>query len=322
MRGYVAATDYNWFSLLRAIEPPIDEANFWKPGSEATFKALLPGEPIFFKLKRPHNAIAGFGHFAHFSRLPISMAWDLYGIANGARSFGEMRSRLMAIRSRLQMTESHKQDFWIGCILVHEPVFFADSDWVRVPDDFAGPIVQGKGYDLTTGEGQRIWMECLARAPLHLPISPPADEWVPQLIVADRTMPAGYGNPVAVRARLGQRSFRVAILDTYERRCAITNEKTLPALEAAHIRDYSAVQEHSINNGILFRADIHKLFDTGYVTVTPDYRFEVSSRIKEEFSNGRDYYRLHGEPIRLPVTIEHRPLAEALAWHNTERYLS
>ena len=38
-----------------------------------------------------------------------------------------------------------------------------------------------------------------------------------------------------------------------------------------------------MSNGILFRADVHKLFDAGYVTVTPDYHFEVSHRIKEEF---------------------------------------
>jgi putative restriction endonuclease len=62
-----------------------------------------------------------------------------------------------------------------------------------------------------------------------------------------------------IRPRLGQRSFRVAVLDSYARRCAITNERTLPALEAAHIRKFSEVAEHSINNGILFRADIHKL---------------------------------------------------------------
>jgi putative restriction endonuclease len=39
------------------------------------------------------------------------------------------------------------------------------------------------------------------------------------------------------------------------------------------------------------------LFDAGYVTVTPELRFEVSRRIKEEFANGRHYYELHGKPI-------------------------
>jgi putative restriction endonuclease len=56
--------------------------------------------------------------------------------------------------------------------------------------------------------------------------------------------------------RLGQRSFCSAVLDTYARRCAITNERMLPALEAAHIRDFSDVHQHEITNGMLFRADI------------------------------------------------------------------
>ena len=39
-------------------------------------------------------------------------------------------------------------------------------------------------------------------------------------------------------------------------------------------------------------------FDRGYVTVTPELRFEVSRRIKEEFENGRDYYALHGRSVQ------------------------
>jgi len=98
----------------------------------------------------------------------------------------------------------------------------------------------------------------------------------PVSYIADAPLRGGFGTPSLVRPRLGQRSFRIAVLDSYDRKCAVTNERTLPVLEAAHIRDYRDVQEHTISNGILFRADIHKLFDTGYVTVTPDHHFEVS----------------------------------------------
>jgi putative restriction endonuclease len=233
-------------------------------------------------------------------------------------------TRLVRIRLRFDRNADAKQDFWFGCVLVNQPVFFAEPDWIRTPHDFKGPTVQGKTYDLTSGEGQRIWMECLARAGRG------ADRIGPSLLVpprpgmdriSDAVMASGYGSPVAIRPRLGQRSFRVVILDSYDRRCAITNEKTLPVLEAAHIREYRDVQEHAINNGILLRADIHKLFDSGYVTVTPEYQFEVSRRIKEEFENGRDYYALHGSRIRLPHDIARRPAVESLIWHNEQRYL-
>jgi putative restriction endonuclease len=285
---------------------------------------LQPGEPLFFKLKAPRNVIAGFGYFAHFSTLPVSMAWQVYGEANGALSYGDMRARLLRIRQRFDMNTDPKQDFWIGCILVNQPVFFDEDEWVRTPSDFAGPIVQGKRYDLTSGEGERIWYECLARAAKRSEwIGPYADVAKPLGVdlIADAPLRSGYGEPALIRPRLGQRSFRIAVLDSYGRRCAVTNEKTLPALEAAHIRDYHDVQEHSLTNGILFRADIHKLFDAGYVTVTPDYHFEVSRRIKEEFENGRDYYALHGTAIRLPQKAEDNPAAESLFWHNDQRYL-
>ena len=36
------------------------------------------------------------------------------------------------------------------------------------------------------------------------------------------------------------------------------------------------------------------------MTVTPDFRLEVSRRIKEEFNNGAEYYVLQGKQIRLP----------------------
>lgn len=108
--------------------------------------------------------------------------------------------------------------------------------------------------------------------------------------------------------------------DGYRRRCAITGEKTLPALDAAHIRPYSEGGSHDPSNGILFRRDIHSLFDAGYVTVTPDLRFEVSRRIREEFDNGRHYYALHGQPVDAPPLAHQRPDRAALAWHNTTVY--
>ena len=106
----------------------------------------------------------------------------------------------------------------------------------------------------------------------------------------------------------------------YERRCAVTRERTLPALEAAHIRPYNEGGEHAASNGILLRRDIHSLFDAGYVTVTPEHRFLVSRRIKEEFENGRDYYALDGRKIDVPARPERQPDAAALRWHNEERF--
>lgn len=111
------------------------------------------------------------------------------------------------------------------------------------------------------------------------------------------------------------------VTDIYNRRCDIAQERTRPALEAAHIQPYGEGGEHGAHNGLLLRRDIHSLFDAGYLTVTPDLRFEVSRRIKEEFDNGRHYYALRGQPILEPEEIVRRPDPEALRWHNEHAYL-
>ena len=60
----------------------------------------------------------------------------------------------------------------------------------------------------------------------------------------------------------------------------------------------------------------------GYVTVTPDLRFEVSGRIREEFENGRHYYALHGDELVVPAERDRRPSREALLWHNDNRFVA
>jgi len=100
----------------------------------------------------------------------------------------------------------------------------------------------------------------------------------------------------------------------------VTEERTLPALEAAHIRPYAEGGPHEASNGLLLRRDLHSLFDAGYVTVTPDLRFEVSRRIKEEFDNGKHYYALHGQRIAVPVHVLQQPDRAALLWHNENLY--
>ena len=49
----------------------------------------------------------------------------------------------------------------------------------------------------------------------------------------------------------------------------MTQERTLPVLEAAHINAYAHGGPHQLSNGLLLRSDLHTLFDRGYITVDP-----------------------------------------------------
>jgi putative restriction endonuclease len=106
------------------------------------------------------------------------------------------------------------------------------------------------------------------------------------------------------------------ITDAYRSRCAMTSERTLPVLEAAHIRPYAAGGEHALSNGLLLRSDLHKLFDLGYLTVDPkDLAINVSQKIREEYENGRAYYALHGKRLAQPENVLAIPSKESLDYH-------
>ncbi len=78
VHGFVANTDYEWFTFLRA-RGPLEEVNFWQPSGGDAFRALQPGEPFFFRLKRPHYAIGGFGYFARHEVVLAWLAWSSFG---------------------------------------------------------------------------------------------------------------------------------------------------------------------------------------------------------------------------------------------------
>jgi putative restriction endonuclease len=308
VKAFVGVTDGDWFELL-AGQDGLDEVNFWQPGGSRTFRALRPGELFLFKLHSPLNFIVGGGLFAHASLLPVSLAWNAFGIANGARSLAEMRKRIEFYRSA---PAAPGEDYTIGCILLEQPFFLPKERWVPVPKDWSPNIVQGKSYDLTKVPGVSLW-RAVQESLREYPVGGEQR--------GEPTAPR-YGEPMLVAPRLGQGSFRVLVTDAYQRRCAVTGERVLPVLEAAHIRPYARGGEHRVDNGLLLRSDLHTLFDRGYVTVTPENRLEVSPRIRGDFENGRAYYALDGESIRLPMSPAARPDREFLEWHNSEVYLA
>lgn len=303
MHGYIANTDLDWFDFLAGRAD--DEVNFWMPSTRG-FKALTVGEPLIFRLKAPRNRIGGFGIFERFSLLPDWLAWPTFGPANGAPTPEVMTARLGAIRQRNAIDGPRI----VGCIVLAQPVFLPSPLQPAVPPSWHPNIVSGKGYNLNEGEGAALWRALREGAAMH---AVGLDEPV---LAAER-----YGAEVPVRPRLGQAGFRLAVLEAYCRGCAVTREHSLPALEAAHIRPYADGGVHDVTNGLLLRSDIHRLYDCGYVTVTPDHRFRVSRRLKADFDNGRSYYHLAGERVWVPEDPELRPDPRALEWHADARYL-
>jgi putative restriction endonuclease len=314
VQGTIAITDYGWYERLHTA-PALEEVNFWKPSASRTFQAP-EFSPFLFKLRKDEgNGICGFGFFARYSRLPDWLAWETFGTANGCASLGEMRTRILGIRERIHYRGSSPSE--IGCILIVQPVFFPPGQWVDPPRNWPVRTQADKKYDLDSGEGQRVWAECLAAARSMMAQPNERSSSAPTF----KEPPARYGTPILIRPRLGQGTFRIAVTDAYGRGCAVTDEHSLPVLEAAHIKPYGLEGPHEVSNGLLLRADLHRLFDLGYMTVTPDLKLEIGQRLRREFANGRSYYPLHGQPIRCPRVAHERPSPDYLRWHNENRYV-
>jgi hypothetical protein len=72
-------------------------------------------------------------------------------------------------------------------------------------------------------------------------------------------------------ARPGQAAFRRSLLDIYGTRCAVTDCEVEEALEAAHVLPWTGdLDLDRPENGLLLRADIHALFDSGLLSISAD----------------------------------------------------
>jgi len=288
MKFWVGVTDNDWFEFLAQLKP--DEVNFWQPGGGKSFKILERDSPFLFKLHSPRNFIVGGGFFErHSSNLPVSLVWEAFGPKNGAPDYETFLSKILEHR------KSREPDPLIGCIVLKNPFFFEQSDWIPIPKDWKLNIVTGKYYDTLEPIGGQLW----SRVEMTL-----------------RAL-AIYGPDYLVHRRLGQGAFRVNVTEAYNRKCAITGERTLPVLQAAHIKPVSENGSNEISNGLLLRADLHILFDEGLITITEKLNIKVSKKIREKYENGRDYYSLQGGKLRaFPENDRDRPSIELLRWHN------
>jgi putative restriction endonuclease len=306
---YVGLTDWAWYQFLAARSP--GEVNFWRPSSKQAFSALAPGELFLFKLHAPRRAIVGGGFFVKYTRLPVSLAWMAFGPDNGEPDREALGQAVLSYRKTSGV--GPEPDPEIGNIVLTQPFFFEPSDWIPEPPDWNPATQQGKRYDTASTAGSWLWAEVADRL-TRMGLEPFQD-------ATPDGAPADHVRAWALR-RLGQGGFRVLVTDAYRRQCAVTGEHTLPVLEAAHIRPVAREGSHEVRNGLLLRADLHILFDRGYVTLDEDYRFVVSPRLEAEYHNGRDYYARTGHRILLPAAVADHPAPELLAWHRQHVFVA
>ncbi|MEM5501435.1 HNH endonuclease signature motif containing protein [Ahrensia kielensis] len=73
-----------------------------------------------------------------------------------------------------------------------------------------------------------------------------------------------------IRRRENQSAFRTSLFSHYGGVCCVTGCDASKALDAAHIQAWSVEENSELKNGLILRADIHRLFDSGRLSIHPE----------------------------------------------------
>ena len=115
----------------------------------------------------------------------------------------------------------------------------------------------------------------------------------------------------AIVQRDGQPAFRKALLAAYQGACAISGCSVEALLEAAHVVPYRGTHTNMVGNGLLLRADLHKMFDLHMFFIDPSTRkVRLSGMLRRS-----EYAYLEGVALRQPVDPSMAVLDEVLEHH-------
>ena len=146
-----------------------------------------------------------------------------------------------------------------------------------------------------------------------------ADE---QTVMTDLdTLPPGKYKEQMVKTRLGQYAFRLAVLNSYNKRCCITGLAVPKMLVASHIKPWADSDENTERtnpcNGLCLNAFHDKAFDQGLITIDKQYHIIISSQLKKADMDDatREWLKRYGgEKIFLPEKFS--PGKEFIEYHN------
>lgn len=235
--------------------------------------------------------------------MPTYLAWDAFGKKNGTDSLDELNSRVINYRKRDDLSVFPK----IGCIILYDPFYFKENDWIPAPANWANSIVRGKTYSTEDDIGFRLYAQVQERLQKYPTVGKNIRR-DPNGLFEQRNLEAG--------------TFTIAVMDAYHRQCAVTGDMTLPVLESSYIKPLALDGPQTLQNGVLLRSDIHRLFDRGYLTITPDHRVEVSRHLITDFGNQGTYLSLNGANMaNLPEQLRDYPDKGLIEWHNEHIYL-
>ena len=124
-----------------------------------------------------------------------------------------------------------------------------------------------------------------------------------------------------VKIRVNQSFFRSSILASYNNTCCITGIQQPELLIAGHIKSWSIDEKNRLNpqNGIAINALHDRAFETGLITITTDYKIQVSPILfKQEKSKSIEDYFLKYNKQNIILPSRFLPDVEFLKYHKPD----
>ena len=128
-------------------------------------------------------------------------------------------------------------------------------------DDLVELDVASESLDLKADEQARSALEQAMQSSL------------PGIIERQRTL-------ASVLLRPEQAQFRKRVLQEFRETCLITGDTVPKVLEAAHIMPASSGGSDNTDNGLCLRTDIHRLYDSQLLRISPDGSVNVSGKVR------------------------------------------
>jgi len=131
--------------------------------------------------------------------------------------------------------------------------------------------------------------------------------------------PIGKEREAFIKQRVNQNFFRSTVLSSYNLNCCITGINIPDLLIASHIIPWSIDEKNRLNprNGLCLNALHDRAFDKGLITITKEFKINISSEILNRKSSKElenSFIAYNNKEINLPDKF--LPAKEFLEYHN------
>ncbi len=145
-----------------------------------------------------------------------------------------------------------------------------------------------------------------------------------EIELTEDDIPLGLDKEKLIKTRVNQYFFRKSVLSTYENKCCITQIEISSLLNASHIIPWSKDHKNRLNpqNGLCLNVIHDRAFDKGLITITPEFKIKVSSKLKENNENETiERFFLNYDDKRIILPSKFVPKEEFLQYHNNNTFI-